>query len=59
MFELNRNERVQMQLGDVVMIRSSMGQVTEYDVYRITGRKYLGGGTKREAKRLFNAAVKS
>lgn len=48
-------------LGDgvtVVVERSALGQVAEYDAYAIKGerRAYLGGGSKREALAVFNAA---
>lgn len=45
----------------VVVVRSSFGQVTEYDVYRATKTErgiergeYLDGGTKQQAQRLFD-----
>ena len=46
--------------GRVVIERSALGQVAEYDVVRIsrTGRRtYVGGGTKREALDAFRKAV--
>lgn len=43
----------------VVVERSALGQVAEYDVYVMEGDegKYLGGGTKREAQRIFDLTV--
>jgi 5-hydroxyisourate hydrolase-like protein (transthyretin family) len=40
--------------------RESMGQVTEYEVYvtNAKGRVRWGGGTKREAQRIFDRTVK-
>ena len=36
--------------------RMSLGQVTEYTVFRVEGeeRTFLGTGTKREAQRIFD-----
>lgn len=45
---------------EVVVERSALGQVIEYDVYVIDGekREHKGGGSKREAQRIFDS-VKS
>lgn len=46
---------------DVVLVRSALGQVAEYDVYLTTifgTQTYLGGGDKRFANNLFNSEVK-
>jgi hypothetical protein len=50
------SERVVREKDGVVMVRSSTGQVTEYDVYKVVDGKrvYVGGGTKREGQRLFD-----
>jgi hypothetical protein len=44
----------------VVVERSALGQVAEYDVYVVTGehRAYKGGGSKREAQRIFDKIVR-
>lgn len=46
----------------VVVGRSALGQVAEYDVYVTVDAEdryqYLGGGTKREAQRIFDLTVK-
>lgn len=40
--------------------RSAIGQSIEYDVYIVSGeaRDYKGGGSKREAQRIFDRIVR-
>lgn len=41
---------------EVIVERMSLGQVTDYDTFRVADgeREYLGGGSKREAQRIFD-----
>jgi hypothetical protein len=45
----------------VELVRSSLGQVTEYEVYFVEGksRMYKGSGTKAEARKIFDQIVKA
>jgi hypothetical protein len=48
-------------LREVVVERSGLGQVAEYDVYIVhssSAREYQGGGSKREAQRIFDGIVR-
>lgn len=51
-----REKARQLVPGTVTMVRTALGQVAEYDVYLVAGnhRNWIGGGTKREAQRLFD-----
>lgn len=60
------SRKIVRQEGDLIVVREALGQVAEYDVYRIAeGTKlplhapgeYLGGGSKREALALFRRLV--
>lgn len=42
--------------GNIRVERTALGQVAEYDVY--VGDNYVGGGSKREATRLFDKLVR-
>lgn len=48
--------RKQVGKVEVIVERMSLGQVTDYTVYRVEGesREYVGSGSKREAQRLFD-----
>lgn len=48
--------RVIRQHGALRVERSALGQVAEYDVY--DGDSYQGGGSKREALRIYDRLVK-
>ena len=60
----NTHQRIvgSKRLSDTVivnLVRSALGQVAEYDVYRIENgvETYLGGGSKREGLKIFNRTV--
>ena len=48
--------KITRQSGKLRIERTALGQVAEYYVYH--GEEYIGGGSKREANRLFDKFVR-
>ena len=49
--------KVIRQDGALRIVRTALGQVVDYDVY--DGEQYKGGGSKREAYRLYEKLLKA
>ena len=59
---MNISRKIVRQEGDLIVVREALGQMIEYDVYRVVDEdgkhdEYLGGGSKREALALFRRLV--